>query len=187
VRHLIATALVLVSLSYAASLSDVRAWRPDRNDVGLTAVLEGKFSSMFLGSIDELLKAASGGEFHFYYRVELRREIANWPDETVASDKYTYTVDFPPPDAEDRAINITLSSSQGTIATASCTDGKEALAMVRNLGCIAGRKCVILAHDWKPDEYDHNYHVRVKASMDVPFELDPQTDWADSPTFSVSE
>jgi len=187
VKHLIVTVLVLLSLTQAASLSDVRAWRPGKDNVGVTAVLHGKFSSVFLGSIDELLRAASGGEFHFYYRVEVRREIPYWPDETVASDVYTYTVDFPAP-GEDRPIDVMLSSSsQGRIATASCTSGEEALNMVRNLGCIGGHRWVILYHSWEPDERGHNYHARVRASMDVPFELDPKTEWADSPSFSVSE
>ncbi|MFO7651081.1 MAG: hypothetical protein R6X13_07085 [bacterium] len=178
------SAASLITALSAATMTNVRAWRTGDDDVALSATVQGKFSSVLMGSFAQIIQAAMGGSWRIHYRAELRREAPGWPDKVVASDVYTYRMDFPL--LPDERVSVTLSSSQqGGIASASVSDGEELASIVQNLGRIGGNNHVVLPYQWTSEDGGRDFHVRVRASMDVPFERDDVTEWLSSSSFTV--
>ena len=180
-KRLLSLLLVGASLGSAASIGMVEA-SPADNGVNVSTAVQGQFSSVFLGSLAQLFQVYAGQSWRIYYDVELRRERANWFDDAVVKDRFTYTIDFSPlldPTAEP-SVDVTLASDRsGTISSTTCYSTEEVAAIVYRLG-------VLLSYQWTGEDGGEDFHVRVKAAQSVPIEADDETDWADSPSFTVA-
>jgi len=179
-RRLLLVVAALAAALNAASITGVRAV-PTPDGVAVSAGLEGRFSSVLLGSLGQITEAVTGGTWQIRYRVELRREIPCWPDQVVTDDVFTYRIHFPGPTASELQVEL-VSERAGYLGSAS-GNGEWAKSVVGSLGRLGRNGNVWLTHQWSPEDAGRSFHVRVRGEMDVPYEVDDKTEWMDSGSF----
>ncbi len=175
---------LVINLLQSAHISDIKAWPIKNTGVGISASFSGEFSSVFLGSIALMLERYLGGSWEIRYKVELRKERTGLPDKVVASCVYKYTIKFPLYSMDDN-LTVSLSSSESGILQTATLTPDEAVRAVTNLGQIGNMSYVVLPYCWSSDDAKHSFHIRVKAEMNVPIEVDDRTEWTKSSSFTI--